>query len=113
MAPEAEASRIAAALADHPVQFGFVQPAEDWLRRDGVLPDLPTAFLPPPSSSLGPLLRELERLANARPDQHLILVAEPTARVDGRALHQIASQHAPYDEAILDEYVIASEGVGS
>lgn len=113
VAPAAEASRIAATLSDHPVQFGFVQPAEDWLRRDGVLPDLPTAFLPPPSSSLGPWLRELERLANARPDQHLILVAEPTSRVDGRALHQIASQHAPYDEAILDEYVIASEGVGS
>ena len=112
VAPEAEAPDIAAALAAHPVQYGFVQPAEDWLRRDGVLPDLPTAFLPPALSTLGPWVRELERLANARPHQHLILVADPASRVDGRALHQIASQHAPYDEAILDEFFVAFQGTG-
>lgn len=113
VAPEAEGPDLAAALAAHPVRYGFVQSAEDWLRRDGMLPDLPTAFLPPTSSPLGPWLRELERLATARPYRHMILVADPATRVDGRALHQIASQHAPYDEAILDEFVITSEGAGS
>lgn len=108
--PEAEASAIASNLADLPVRFGFVQSAEDWLRRDGVLPDLPTALLPASSTSLGPWLRELERLATGRPYQRLLLMAEPASRVDGRPLHQIASPHAPYDEAILDAFAVALDG---
>jgi hypothetical protein len=111
--PEGEAAQVAQALADQGGRLGFVQSAEDWLRRDGVVPDLPTAFLPPSHASLAPWLREIDRLAKARPHQSLILVANPSARVDGRPLHQVASQYAPYDENALDEFVVAAIGAAT
>ena len=106
-----EAADLATGLAAHEVRFGFVQSAENWLRREIVLPDLPTALLPPSRTCPSAWLRELTRLSRERPDQTLLLVSDPTIRVDGRPLHQIASPHAPYDEAALDEFVIARTGV--
>lgn len=104
IAAESEAAQIAHRLAQTPARLGLVQAAEDFLAREGVVPDLPTALLPPAQASLAPWLRELNRLARSRPHQTFLLVADPHQRIEGRMLHQIASQHAPYDEAMLDSF---------
>lgn len=101
---EIEAGSIAHGLEKAGARLGFVQSAADWIQRDGVLPDLPTAFLPTTNDALPAWLRELQRLAAERPHQTFILVADPGQRVEGRLLQQIASLHAPYDEDALDNF---------
>ena len=101
---ESEANSVAHGLKKAGARLGFVQSAEDWMQRDGVLPDLPTAFLPTRNDALPAWLRELQRLAAERPHQTFILVADPGQRVEGRLLQQIASLHAPYDEDALDNF---------
>jgi ATP-dependent DNA helicase RecQ len=101
---EGDAGSIARGLEKARARLGFVQSAEDWIQRDGVLPDLPTAFLPTPHDFLPAWLRELQRLAAERPHQTFILVADPGQRVEGRSLQQIASLHAPYDENALEYF---------
>ncbi len=101
---ESEAEWVASALKEAGSEFGFVQSAEDWIQRDGVLPDLPTAFLPTAHDFLPAWLRELQSLAAQRPHQTFVLVADPAQRVEGRSLQQIASLHAPYDEDALDNF---------
>ncbi|QYC11503.1 DEAD/DEAH box helicase [Brevundimonas nasdae] len=105
VAPERDAEDVARRLSSLGARFGFVRGAANWLRRDARLLNLPTALLPPSSERLGPWLREAERFIADYPDQSVILIADPNQRIDGRPLHQITSQHAPYDEAVLDAFI--------
>lgn len=113
VASEADTQAIVEDLQTLGADLGFVQAAEPWLRRDGVLPDLPTAFLPPSSGDLGPWLREIRHAASTQPNQTFVLVADPYRRVDNQLLHQVASPHAPYNEASLDNFALAFDGLSA
>ena len=113
IASREQAALLADLLAASPVRLGFVQDAEDWIAHERILPDVPTAILPSDTSELWRWLRAAQSLERQRPHQTLAFVADPSRRIDDRALHHFASQQAPIDEDVLDEHVNTSTGVHS
>ncbi|MCY1646667.1 helicase-related protein [Caulobacter sp. SL161] len=110
VAPRAFSLDLAQMLMASPAQLGFVQDAEDWILNERVLPDLPTAVLPADEPDLWRWLRASQRFAEQRPEQTLALVVDPFRKIDGRALHQFASQQAPIEEETLDEFTLVQAG---
>lgn len=106
-----QALAIAEMLAASTARLGLVQDAEDWMAHERILPDVPTAVLPADSVDVWRWLRAAHRLAAQRPNQTLAFVVDPERRIDGRALHQFASQQAPIEEEALDELAKSVAGV--
>ncbi len=96
---------VADMLAASSARFGFVQDLTDWMNNNRILPNVPTAILAEGADLLR-VLRACEALAAERPDQTLILVADPDQVVNGRALYHLASKQAPIDEETLDELAL-------
>jgi ATP-dependent DNA helicase RecQ len=95
--------RIASFARDFRLRFGFVHALDMWASTPLSIADLPTAILiEEQDNDLIPHLRRLSELANARPHQSFVLVADARRRIEGRQLAQIASPLAPYEEEALD-----------
>lgn len=104
IAPLEQCVAIADMLARSSARFGFVHDLADWIGNARVLPDLPTAILADEADTMS-TLRAAQRLAETHPRQTVVLVANPDRIVNGRALYHFASQRAPVDEEMLEEFV--------
>ncbi len=111
--PGSLAAETARLLADSPVHLGLITLTTSWIKPDHIALDLPTAVLMPANTEvIQHVLRACQTFTNGREHQTLLLVADPSIRIDGRPLSQIASALAAYEEADLEGLVgIASPGV--
>lgn len=104
--PDDWTGEAAAILAAEAASLGLVLPVSDWLDGRWALANLPTgAVLPEDLPELDRWMARVSAFSSAFPKQRLVLVAEPSARVDGRRLDQIASTLGSYPESFLDSLV--------
>jgi ATP-dependent DNA helicase RecQ len=104
--PDDWASEAATIMAAEKAPLGLVLPVSDWLDGRWGLANLPTgAVLSEDQPELDRWMARVSAFSLEFPKQRLVLVAESSARVDGRRLDQIASTLGSYPESFLDSLV--------
>lgn len=102
VAPSEIAPMVAELVSATPARLGFVHTQSAWLAGAAGLCHAPTAILMPSAEpDADQVLKRLHTEAADRPEQTWLLVADPSRRIGGRSLSQIASQLAAYDEIDL------------
>ncbi len=109
--PDDWASEAATIMAAEKAPIGLVLPVSDWLDGRWGLANLPTgAVLPEDSPKMDRWMERVSAFSMEFPKQRLVLVAEPSARIGGRRLDQIASTLGSYPESFLDSLVYEFTG---
>ncbi|MCA3757237.1 MAG: ATP-dependent DNA helicase RecQ [Phenylobacterium sp.] len=104
--PPELAPAVAICLEGSGSRLGFVEDIASWISGQAGAADVPTAILLGEDDAEAALvLQRLEAAVADHPEQAWVLVADPTRRLGGRPLSQIASLLAPYEEADLDAFV--------
>ena len=110
--PDKKADDVAGYVAMSRARLGFVLKASQLLDASGwSLANLPTALLLPTTAEPLALYLRCKAWQQACPEQSLICVSLPGLKVGGRPFEQIASQLAPYPEAILDKWAIPTRAM--
>ena len=91
-------------LAGSKASFGFLFALSDCATTGRVHHALPTAVLVGDGDDVSLALRSSDAMAARHPEVTTVLVASPRRLVHGRALSQVASILAPFEETSLDEF---------
>lgn len=106
--PDGRAAEAAEILAAHKAHLGLVLAHSDWLGGRWELANRPSAtLLDPAADDPERWLRAATAFAAAASGQRLVILADPSRRIDGRRLDQVTAT-AAYEESYLDTLATAA-----
>lgn len=105
VAPDVLAQTVAETMASAGAALGLVLSAREW-SGDAMLARVPSAIILPQEDWIAEqLLQRAARWAES-PGAPLLVIGRPERVIRGRRLDQTVSRHAPYAEAMLDEFAV-------